>query len=76
MFRSSVVPKVRCSEGSLLRRFVTPKLRFIAPKTRFNIPKKNEFTWEIIVFVAFNLRNSLMVLDLHKDRGRIQDTFL
>ena len=24
----------------------------------------------------FNLRNSLMFLDLHKGRGRIQDTFL
>ena len=25
-------------------------------------------------FVVFNLRNSLMILDLHKGRGRIQDT--
>ena len=76
MFRRSVVPKVRCSEGSLLRRFVTPKLRFIVPKTRFNIPKKNEFTWIFFFFVVFNPRNSLMFLDLHKGRGWIQDTIL
>ena len=66
MFRRSVVPKVHCSEGLLIRRFVTPKLRFIVPKIRFNIPKKNEFTWKIMMFfVVFNLRNSLMFLDLH-----------
>ena len=76
MFRRSVAPKVRCSEGSLLRRFVTPKLGFIVPKTRFNVPKKNEFIWKMIVFFVFNLRNTLMFLDLHKGRGRIQDTIL
>ena len=63
MFRRSVVPKIRCSEGSLLRRFVTPKLRFIVPKTRFDIPKKNEFTWKK-KFVVFNLRKSVMLIDL------------
>ena len=72
MFRRSVVPKLRCSDGSLLRRFVTPKLRFIVPKTRFNITKKNEFTWIFFFFVVFN---SLMFLDLHKGRERIQATF-
>ena len=51
MFRRSVVPKARCSEGSLLRRFVTPKLRFIVPKTRFDIPKKNEFKWKKMFFL-------------------------
>ena len=53
MFRRFVVPKVRCSEGSLFRRFVTPKLRFVTPKLRFIVPKKNEFTWKIIVFLWF-----------------------
>ena len=53
LFRRSVVLKVRCSEGSLLRRLVTPKLRFIVPKIRFNIPIKNVLTWKIIVFLWF-----------------------
>ena len=66
LFRRSVVPKVRCSEGSLLWRVVTPRLRFVVPKTRFNIPKMNEFNWKTMFFVVFNLRNSLMFLDLHK----------
>ena len=30
---------------------------------------------KLLFFVAFNLRNSLMFLNLHKGRGRIQDTF-
>ena len=74
MFRRAVVPKVRCSEGSLLRRFVNPKLRFIVPKTRFNIPKKNQFKRKIF-FVVFNLQNSLLFLVLHKGRGRVQLQF-
>ena len=73
MFRRAVVPKVRCSEGSLLRRFVTPKLRFRKQGSIFR--KRINLKGKYFFFVVFNLQNSLLFLVLHKGRGRVQIQF-
>ena len=82
LFRRFDVPKVRCSEGSMFRRFIVPKVRYSEIKVHCseNKVQYSEKEWIYLennsFFVVLNLLNSLMFLDLHEGRGRIQDTIL